>query len=211
MAGEPAIRFGFIKTSSITNTGSGSIEVDILDGLENLLPYGATTQTQNELSCLLDAYKRAELDASTGLGMYTMSSTLSDKAEPSEALSATTVWSTGLTPKTILLSSSQVTRFRKGAQLSQETDVRGQRGAYFVNASISLDEGAERRWSMVAEVNQSAAATHNLRHALATNGALHEELEDSARTLIACDFGKSSQQPMVSSSPVISPAPTTIR
>ena len=175
-------RFGFIKTSSITNTGSGSIEVDILDGLENLLPYGASTQTQNELSCLLDAYKRAELDASTGLGMYTMSSTLSDKAEPSEALSATTVWSTGLTPKAILLSSSQITRFRKGAQLSQETDVRGQRGAYIVNASISLDEGAERRWSMVAEVNQSAAATHNLRHALATNGALHEELEDSART-----------------------------
>ena len=114
-------RFGFIKTSSLTNTASGSIEVDILDGLENLLPYGATTQTQNELSCLLDAYKRAELDASTGLGMYTMSSTLSDKAEPSEALSATTVWSTGLTAKTILLSSSQVSRFRKGAQDRKST------------------------------------------------------------------------------------------
>ena len=60
-------RFGFIKTSSITNTASGPVEIDILDGLENLLPYGATTQTQNELSCLLDAYKRAELDTSTGL------------------------------------------------------------------------------------------------------------------------------------------------
>ena len=59
--------------------------------------------------------------------------------------------------------------------------MRGQRGAYFINASILLDEGAERRWSMVAEVNQSAAATHNLRHALATDASLPAALEDSAR------------------------------
>ena len=173
-------RFGFIKTAQVINQGDSNVRIDILDGLENLLPFGATTQTQNELSCLLDAYKRSELDAGTGLGIYTMSSTLSDRAEPSEALSATTVWSTGLVHPKVLLSSSQIRAFQQGAPLESELDIRGQRGAYFVNASIELSAGAGHQWHLVAEVNQSAAKTHDLRHYLQTSTTLAQDLEASA-------------------------------
>ena len=82
-------RYGFVKTSWLTNHGDAPLQVNLLDGVQNLLPYGATPGTQNELSCLVDAYKKNELDAETGLAVYTMSSLLTDKAEPSEALSAT--------------------------------------------------------------------------------------------------------------------------
>jgi hypothetical protein len=33
-------RFGFVKTSKLTNLNSTDVEVDILDGIENIIPYG---------------------------------------------------------------------------------------------------------------------------------------------------------------------------
>ena len=49
-----------------TSLAEETVEVEVLDGLRNLLPAGVTAQTQNELSVLLDAYKRSELDLSPG-------------------------------------------------------------------------------------------------------------------------------------------------
>ena len=88
-------RFGFIKQSSLSNQGAESIDVRLLDGLQNLMPYGVTPGIQNDLSCLVDAYKKSELHARSGVAMYSMSSLLTDRAEPSECLSATTAWSYG--------------------------------------------------------------------------------------------------------------------
>ncbi|GIR72164.1 MAG: hypothetical protein CM15mP74_34150 [Halieaceae bacterium] len=103
-----------------------------------------TPGTQNELSCLVDAYKKNELDFRSGVATYTMSSRLTDKAEPSEALSATTAWSYGLDAPLYLLSSLQVSAFRKGRQIQSELDVHGRRGAYFVSAELTLSAGEER-------------------------------------------------------------------
>ena len=99
-------RFGFVKTSTLINNGHEPVEIDIVDGIENLLPYGVESGAQNTLSCLVDAYKKNELEESSKLALYTMSSILIDRAEPSEALSATTVWSVGLPDACILLSQS---------------------------------------------------------------------------------------------------------
>ena len=90
-------RYGFVKHSSLENIGDHDRHVELLDGIENLLPYGVLAGTQNELSCLVDAYKKNERVADSVLAIYCMSSILSDRAEPSEALSATTVWSYGAT------------------------------------------------------------------------------------------------------------------
>ena len=74
-------RFGFVKQSMIAATGNAKSTVEILDGIENLLPYGVLAGTQNELSCLVDAYKKNELVPNSGLAVYAMSSILSDKAD----------------------------------------------------------------------------------------------------------------------------------
>ena len=83
--------FGFVKRSSIWLTGETPCRVELLDGLQNLLPYGVDETMQNIRSTLVDAYKKNELLPATGLGLFTLSSILVDKAEPSEALKATTV------------------------------------------------------------------------------------------------------------------------
>ena len=106
---------------------------------------GSTRRFQMEYSTLVDGYKESELDPATGLGIFRLSSVPVDKPEPSEALRATTVWSLGLEPAIRLLSSTQLDRFRRGAGVEQETNVRGRRGAYFVQASVRAGDGRRRR------------------------------------------------------------------
>ena len=81
-------RFGFIKTSRIRNTGTEAITVEVLDGIRNLLPPGVTQDMQTRLSTLIDAYKKTELHAPSGAGIYALSSLPTDLAVPREALSA---------------------------------------------------------------------------------------------------------------------------
>jgi len=165
-------KFGFVKRSSLRNDNSDKIWVDVLDGIENLLPYGIQAGTQNELSCLVDAYKKNELVEGVGLGIYAMSSILSDRAEPSEALSATTAWSYGLDNPTYLLSSDQVEDFSQGLTVQQETEVLGRRGAYLVSDRLELAAGLSRDWGIVADVNQSPAQVRDTVHLLGSDQAI---------------------------------------
>lgn len=154
--------YGFAKESELINTSDEAVEVRVLDGVRNILPYGVNTLLQTEKSTLVDGYKRCELHKETGLGIFTLSSILTDKAEPSESLKATTVWSSGLNNPSYLLSEQQVKAFSTGAEIVTEQDVKGRRGAYYVADTLNLAEGASAVWHIVAEVNQSASETASL-------------------------------------------------
>jgi hypothetical protein len=150
--------FGFVKTSWLLNTGESSCQVELVDGIQNILPANVTTATQNVFSSLLDAYKRSELDPETGLAIFALNSTLTDLAEPSESLLATTVVQLGLDRVDYLISSKQLDQFRAGMGVALETEMRGQRGAYFVHTTFNLDPGKERTWHLMADVNQDSTA-----------------------------------------------------
>ncbi|MBK9121565.1 MAG: hypothetical protein IPM16_00390 [Chloroflexi bacterium] len=155
-------RFGIVKTAWLVNDRDASVAVTITDGLQNILPAQVTAASQNEFSVLLDAYKRSELDAATGLGLFSLSSRLTDLAEPSEALRANTVWQVGLVPDAYLLSTSQLDAARTGRAVHTEADIRGKRGAYFVHSSFEMAPRTERTWHLVAEVHQDGAMVANL-------------------------------------------------
>ncbi len=150
--------FGFVKTNWLTNLDSTPCQIELVDGLQNILPTNISSVTQNAFSPLLDAYKRSELDPETGIGIFALNSRLTDLAEPSESLQATTVMQLGLEPDGYLLSSAQLDRFRSGSGIVQETDMRGQRGAYFIHAAITINPGAEQSWHLVADVSQDSVA-----------------------------------------------------
>lgn len=155
-------KYGFIKKSRLVARGDKAVDVRILDGLQNLLPYGIGLKMQTERSNLLDAYKKNELLEAAGLGLYLLSSIPVDKAEPSESLKATTVWSTGMKAQSTLLCSRQVENFRKGHPLKTEIDIRAARGAYFVEGSYKLSPGDSQEWYFVAEVNQGPSEVVDL-------------------------------------------------
>ncbi len=171
--------FGFVKTSWLQNWGNTTCSIELLDGVQNILPANVATSAQNNLSSLLDAYKRSELDAETGLGIFALNAMVTDLAEPSESLLATVVWQTGLEPSGYLLSSNQLDRFRSGKGIDAETDVRGQRGAYFVHAALDLQPASERRWYIVADVEQDSSAIIALKKKIReNNSALTAMLEE---------------------------------
>lgn len=147
-------RFGFIRRAWLTNSGSGGARIELLDGLQNLMPCGTGSQFNLEYSTLLDAYKRSELIARTGLGLFRLSAIPVDRPEPAEALRTTTVWSLGLKRRMTLLSSRQLDHFRQGLPLRKETDVRGERGAYFIQTTMNLRRGQTADWLLAADVGQ---------------------------------------------------------
>ena len=155
-------RFGFIKSGWLQNDGDTACQIDLLDGLQNLLPFGATTTLQTTMSSLLHAYKRNELEPNVGLGIFSLSATLTDLAEPSESLKATVAWQVGLDVAAHLLGTQQMDGFRYGRFLTTEQDICGKAGAYLVNSSFALPPGEQKQWHIVADVNQSSAAVTRL-------------------------------------------------
>jgi hypothetical protein len=174
-------RFGFLRRVSLVSLRDDPVSVDVLDGFQNLMPHGVGHRFQMELSTLADAYKRADLDAGTGLGLIRLSAVPVDRAEPSEALRATTVWSSGLEPAARLLSSAQLEDFRRGGEVGQEDGVRGQRGAYFVSARLELGPREGRGWQLVADVAQDAAAVSDLIARLRDRADLEGEIEQDVQ------------------------------
>ena len=181
--------FGFIKKSKLINTATSTVEVNVLDGIQNILPYGVGSDLQNASSNLVDAYKRSELEKSSGLGIYALSAIIVDKAEPSEALKANIVWSLGLDSPKHLLSSLQLNSFRKQHEILEETDIKAEKGAYFVNSQIVLASQEDKEWLLVAEVNKNHSAIAKLINKIKTNDGLWElidqKIEKGTTRLIA--------------------------
>ena len=159
-------QFGFVRTCHLANVGSVSKHVSIIDGIQNVLPYGMGKMFQLRFSNLGDAYKKCELLDSTQLGLFYLNSIPTDRAEPSEGLRATVVWQAGLEHPRILLSERQLDQFRNGKTVQSETDIRGKRGAYFVNSSFELPAMDFQSWTMVADLKYDQADVANLNHKL---------------------------------------------
>lgn len=170
--------YGFVKKSTLTNFGSKNRKVTVLDGLQNIMPYGVSADLQTRASNLVDAYKRSELVKDSGLGIFALSAIIVDKAEPSEALKANAVWSYGLENANYLLSSKQLDEFRTGKRIQQETDIKGEKGAYFIESEIDLSGNSEKKWSFVANVNLDQAHVVRLNHEIKNDSGLTKVIDE---------------------------------
>lgn len=174
-------KFGFVRNCSLQNFGEETCSLELLDGLQNLMPFGLGTEFQMRFSNLGNAYKKNELLPGSKLGLFYLSSIPSDRAEPSEGLRATTVWQSGLEPSAVLLSSDQLPSFKSGAVLETEIDVRGKAGAYLLNHSAELQPGGTINWMVVAEVAQDHSDVVALGQWLQQSSTKQDEVADDIR------------------------------
>ena len=190
----PSERFGFVRHATLTSIANASKSVRILDGVQNILPYGVPNGLQSGSSNLVDAYKKCELEGDT-LGIYALSALISDKAEPSESLKANVVWSLGMEQPKVLLCSKQLQAFRTGSVVVTERDIKAERGAYFVQSDFVLEAGASKDWVITADLGKSIRDVIRLRSDLETVKSLKqdilEDIEQGSKGLIslvaACD------------------------
>ncbi len=180
--------YGFVKKSVLENNTESEIKVRLLDGIQNIMPHGVPSDLQNSRSNLVDAYKRNELKDDAGIGIYALSSVIIDRAEPSEALKANIAWSTGLKNPTCLISSLQVDSFRRGQHLTQEKEIKANKGAYFVSAPITLPAGGQNSWMIIADVSKSVSNIEGLsKHIMADHtisSSIAKDIEIGSKKLI---------------------------
>ncbi len=180
--------YGFVRSSKLINGNASELSVSVLDGIQNIMPYGVGSALQSQRSNLVDAYKRSELEKESGIGIFALSAIIVDKAEPSEALKANIAWSIGLENSTRLLSSLQLESFRNGIPVKEETDIKAEKGAYFIHAEILLEAKNKKEWMIVAEVNQNASQIIALAKALQNDKHLkfriREDIESGTEQLI---------------------------
>ncbi len=171
--------FGFVKKSEIINKATTDYDITVLDGVQNIMPQGVSSDLQSSTSNLVDAYKRNELHSESGMGIFALSAIIVDKAEPSEALKANIVWSLGMNNPTYLLSSKQLPAFRKLQKLTNETDIKGEKGAYFISNELHLPQDSSKDWKIIANVNQNQSQVIQLCELIIHDKTLeHQIIED---------------------------------
>ena len=175
----PSDAFGWVRRSSLANLGDGKVELEILDGLRNLQPFGVPQALSQQTSNLVDAYKKTEIDPATQLGIFSMTAGISDRAEALAMLRANTVWQHGLEDCRIHLSGEAVASFRRGESPPAEESLNGRRGNYLLGGLLELAGGETRRWYMAADVGRSHVQIADTRARLRGRGDLAEAIEAS--------------------------------
>lgn len=175
-------KFGIVRKSVITNLSSRALKCTVLDGCKNILPACIGADMQNTNSILLDAYKKTEIDTNKNaeLALFSVSSILSDKAEPNEGLYANTCWfSSG---DKILLSPDTVTRFFETGSVEAVPRVEGKRPSAFICRRLLLEAQADESWYQVFDTELDAVKI----------AALETFLEDRelARTQLESDIAE---------------------
>ena len=138
----PATHLGWVRTARLSNETAAPITVEVLDGLQNVMPSGVERITQNTFSTLVDGYKRTE-HVGNGMVLFRMEAILVDRAEPSESLRCNTVYTLGIPDAgsrepQYLTSSAQLDAFRMGMNIQPEPESKGVRGAIFAHFTTTL-------------------------------------------------------------------------
>ena len=77
-----------MRICTLKNESDNVIELDLLDGLNRILPAGVDQGLYEKASYLAEAYMRHEKITDHPMAIYTLNAPVADRAEPSEQLSA---------------------------------------------------------------------------------------------------------------------------
>jgi hypothetical protein len=170
---------GWVRTATLANAGREPVAITLLDGLRNVLPTGAPLALYQTSSCLVDAYKRVDVDPESRLGIFSLTARISDRPDPAEELRASTVWCCGLPDFQVALSQDALLAFRRGDAVHGESVLTGQRGNYLVTSTLTLEPGARITWHIAADTGRSHVQIACLRARLRQPECLSSWVEES--------------------------------
>jgi hypothetical protein len=176
-----AAGLGLVRTARL-RAASGSVSVEVLDGVLDLVPPGVSVAHATTMSCLADAYKWNEAAAGGQLGLFALYAKIWDRAEPKESFEALVAWHAGVPPTSrTLLSDHQVRAFCRGEPIEAETLTRGHKGAFLVHFASTVDaQGLE--WHQVIDSPRSQVQVAELVRMLDTGGGTPDEIRAAVAT-----------------------------
>ena len=158
---EPSRSYGWARTVELVDDAGTGAEVEVLDGLLDVMPAGVDAVTEQLTSNLVDAYKRSEAGLPGAAALYALESLLTDRAEPAESLAATLVWSTGLPDAEVHLDEGVVDDFWRGDTRPPVGLFTGRRGAYLVRTPVEVPADGAASWTTIADTGLGHAALHD--------------------------------------------------
>jgi len=160
-------KYGLVKMCHIENLTDKKINVEILDGCKNIMSSSSDAALQNGKSVLLDAYKKSEVDRESNIALFSLSSIVTDKAEPSESLTTNVCWFTTNDP--IILSDLAIEYFLKGKTavlLEEKNEMNGKRAECYIVHKSELKGKSSECWEQVLDVNYDITKLMDLQNEL---------------------------------------------
>lgn len=150
----PSTTLGWVRSCWLDrHADAPPCRVSLIDGVLGLMPPGVSLGLYQGASCLVDAYRRAELVGDTSLALLTMESQITDRPEPKESLYANTAWTApgaGLEDVSWALNPCHLDTPGAPADASLWL---GRPAAYLMHASVTLGEAlSSASWHQVYEV-----------------------------------------------------------
>ena len=147
----PSAAHGWVRTVELVDAGGQGAELEVLDGLLDVMPAGVDAHTEQTLSNLVDSYKRSETGPWGTLAVYTLEALITDRPEPAESLTATSVWSTGFPGGEPDLDARGVAAMVDGRPSTPRRLVTGLPGAYLLRGSVVVPKSGSVSWMLVAD------------------------------------------------------------
>ncbi|MFU8840835.1 MAG: hypothetical protein ACNA8R_08930 [Nitriliruptoraceae bacterium] len=151
MTWEPSRAFGWVRTVRLDDLDGGGADVEVVDGLLDVMPAGVDAETERRASNLVDAYKRSETGRWGTAAVYALESGITDRAEPSESLAATLVWSAGLEGAEVHLDERVLDAAWDGRAHEPTAVLTGRRGSYLLRGAVTVPAGGSTDWVLVAD------------------------------------------------------------
>ncbi len=171
-------QFGLVRLARIENLSDKDVSLSILDGCRNIMPACTDANFQNNSSVLLDAYKKSDLDIKSKLALFSLSSVVTDKAEPSEALLANVSWFT--TEETPLLSPAAPKDFFEAdgdiTSLKVTEVLKGERASCFIAKKLTLKGRKAESWEQVFDTALSASRITELKETISDRSEARKKL-----------------------------------
>lgn len=184
-------RYGLVRMAHIENLSSKEQKISILDGCQNILPSYASSALQNASSVLLDAYKQTDVDTNANIALFSLSSVVSDKAEPNEALLTNVSWFT--TDDQIIIDPTAPKEFFEVngdiTKLNHSPITKGERGACFIARSTEIAPCSDETWYQVFDVDKDNSTLATLKSEIGNR--------NEALTKLKKDIGDTECQMMI--------------
>ena len=197
--------FGICRHSCVENLSNSERQIEVLDGIQNILPAGTPRFTQTNSSNLVDAYKWTEVDEATGLALYTLYSAITDRAEPAESLRANTLFALGADGAQVHVNANAVAQFKNGTLVARAQQ-RGVRNAFWLHNTLSMAPSQSKDWWIVADVELDQSRVTTLLQQLNNKPAVLQALLSSlqlnqlalAKIMASADGFQATAEPEVS-------------
>ena len=137
-------KYGFIFKSKLSNLSNESLKFTVINGIQDISPFGISVGNQESMSNLINAYKYGEILNNSKIGVFSLTTLISDKPEPVEAMYANIVWGSS--------------NFDHTASLSIDKEINniyGQKLNYYIKFDKKITSNESIDWSLNADVKKN--------------------------------------------------------